>query len=70
MTFLNQARFAGKIFGIPERTTRRWMHITHYDTTETQYGMWGGGQGWTGQPLLVRWSSLGGLYNEEGDLYI
>lgn len=46
---------SGKISGIPETITRKWTHVTHYDTTETQYGMWGGGQGWTGQPLLVRW---------------
>ena len=32
-----------------------WEFKTAYDSRTTQFGVWGGGSGWTGQPLLVRW---------------
>ncbi len=55
---------SGKISGIPQGISKRWQYVTRYDTTETRYGMWGGGQGWTGQPLLVNWPD--GKRNEFG----
>lgn len=33
-----------------------WEFKTHYDGTTTNYGTWGGGAGWTGQPMAIRWS--------------
>lgn len=32
-----------------------WDFQTHYDGTTTQYGTWGGGAGWTGQPMVIHW---------------
>ncbi len=46
---------AGNVSSKPASIRQVWEYTTHYDTTRTQYGMWGGGMGWTGQPLLVRW---------------
>lgn len=33
-----------------------WIFETAYDSRVTPYGTWGGGSGWTGQPLIVHWS--------------
>jgi hypothetical protein len=46
-----------------------WIFTTGVDTTNGLYGIWGGGAGWTGQPLYVEWSKeelndLDGLYPE------
>lgn len=32
-----------------------WEFQTAYDSRQTKFGTWGGGSGWTGQPLLVKW---------------
>lgn len=32
-----------------------WEFTTDEDFTPTKYGRWGGGTGWTGQPLYVEW---------------
>ncbi len=32
-----------------------WVFETEQDNRTTKYGTWGGGTGWTGQPLLVNW---------------
>ncbi len=32
-----------------------WVFETEQDNRTTKYGTWGGGTGWTGQPLLVKW---------------
>lgn len=34
-----------------------WTFHTAMDNTTTSYGSWGGGAGWTGQPLVVHWRS-------------
>lgn len=39
----------------PTQIKREWCFRTAYDTRETDYGTWGGGSGWTGQPLYVEW---------------
>lgn len=49
------ASFAGTISGTPSEITVDWEFATAYDTTRTKFGVWGGGSGWTGQPLLVSW---------------
>lgn len=46
---------SGFVSGVPGRITVDWIYTTDYDTTRTEYGMWGGGLGWTGQPILVKW---------------
>ncbi len=53
--FARDMPISGRITGQPHQIRKVWQYTTHYDTTETQYGRWGGGMGWTGQPLLVRW---------------
>jgi len=32
-----------------------WEFETELDNRKTNFGSWGGGTGWTGQPLLVKW---------------
>jgi outer membrane protein assembly factor BamB len=46
----------GVIRGVPTGIEPIWQFKTAYDTTQTAYGLWGGGAGWTGQPMLVRWT--------------
>ena len=45
----------GKVAGRPESISVDWTFKTAFDTTKTPYGIWGGGTGWTGQPLLADW---------------
>lgn len=46
----------GNIVGKPISVQLDWKFKTRYDDTKTKYGVWGGGSGWTGQPLVVKWS--------------
>lgn len=59
LTFRNgafrQADFGGRISGTPDTIIVDWMFETNVDTTETSFGKWGGGTGWTGQPLYIEW---------------
>ena len=50
------ASFGGKVFGRPDTMIIDWTFTTDYDNRPSGYGTWGGGNGWTGQPLFVRWS--------------
>ncbi|MDE6264545.1 MAG: dehydrogenase [Paramuribaculum sp.] len=52
---LRQADFGGKVAGTPDTIIIDWKFETGYDTTRTAFGIWGGGTGWTGQPLYVEW---------------
>lgn len=45
----------GKVAGRPESISVDWTFKTAFDTTKTPYGIWGGGTGWTGPPLLADW---------------
>ena len=54
-SYRRDASFYGTIEGRPERVEVEWEFSTGYDGRETPYGVWGGGTGWTGQPLYVRW---------------
>lgn len=47
---------SGTLDSIPTRIERVWVFRTDYDDRETDYGVWGGGSGWTGQPVYVEWS--------------
>jgi len=50
-----QADFGGKVSGRPSEFTVDWTFHTQEDYTPTSVGSWGGGTGWTGQPLYVEW---------------
>ena len=50
---------AGKVSGTPTTIVEDWKFVTHFDNTETKLGVWGGGTGWTGQPLYVNWGNDG-----------
>lgn len=45
----------GRIVGSPSHVETGWVFSTPFDTVKTKYGQWGGGTGWTGQPLLIKW---------------
>lgn len=49
------ASFGGKVDSVPTRVEVDWTFITPSDNRPTKFGVWGGGTGWTGQPLYVEW---------------
>ena len=51
------ANFGGRVNGVPRDVEIAWEFTTAYDTTHTRFGTWGGGSGWTGQPLYAKWSA-------------
>lgn len=53
------ADYNGRVKGTPSRIVKDWTFITSYDTTHTSMGTWGGGSGWTGQPVYVKWGKQG-----------
>lgn len=46
--------FGAKIKGKPKDLRVDWIFTTDVDTTKGSMGQWGGGTGWTGQPLYLR----------------
>lgn len=54
---MRNAAFGGKVKGVPTKIETAWTFDTKYDSRPTKYGTWGGGSGWTGQPLYVKWSA-------------
>jgi len=42
---------------IPKSLKLAWDFQTNVDTLTGKYGYWGGGAGWTGQPLLLNWTA-------------
>ena len=50
------AYFCGHIDSVPTDIDIDWTFVTGFDTVKTSFGQWGGGTGWTGQPLYVEWS--------------
>ena len=49
------ADYGGTVKGDPTRIEKVWTFVTKDDATQTSMGTWGGGSGWTGQPVYVRW---------------
>ncbi len=49
------ADFHGTVQGRPDTVVIDWVFKTRYDGRVTSMGTWGGGTGWTGQPLYVAW---------------
>ena len=60
MTFRKNLRrdadFGGTVNGIPDTIETAWTYHTPYRTDSTRFGSWGGGTGWTGQPLYAHWT--------------
>jgi len=64
-----QARFGGRVKGTPRTIRVDWEFTTDYDGRQTKVGTWGGGSGWTGQPLYVEWpDSCVARFRSEGVL--
>lgn len=49
------ADFGGKLNSKPTTIAIDWRFITDEDYAPTSHGSWGGGTGWSGQPLHVVW---------------
>ena len=49
------APYVGKLDGTPDSLVTVWKFYTSMDLRATNHGTWGGGTGWTGQPLYVEW---------------
>lgn len=49
------ADFGGRIDTLPSDLNIDWEFKTREDWGQTKLGSWGGGTGWTGQPLYVEW---------------
>ena len=47
--------FFGRLHSDSLHITVDWVFETAIDTTLTSHGRWGGGTGWTGQPLYIHW---------------
>lgn len=47
--------FFGRLHGDSINIAVEWVFQTKIDTTLTCHGRWGGGTGWTGQPLYIHW---------------
>lgn len=45
----------GRVEHAPTQIVTEWEFHTAIDERETDHGKWGGGTGWTGQPLYVEW---------------
>lgn len=59
----------GLIEQLPTKIVKKWEFKTSMDSMRGEWGTWGGGAGWTGQPLLVCWTpaeckSISALYPE------
>lgn len=52
---MRNAEYGGTVKGVPDRVVKDWQFDTYFDNTQTSMGTWGGGTGWTGQPLYVKW---------------
>lgn len=46
----------GKVKGVPSRIVTDWEFHTTVDNSPSSVGVFGGGTGWTGQPLYVEWT--------------
>lgn len=49
------ADFHGTVSGTPSEIEVVWKFRTDNSSSSERYGSWGGGSGWTGQPLYVNW---------------
>ena len=49
----------GRLSKRPSEVKMDWEFSTAYDGKKTKFGVWGGGNGWTGQPLIINWDYKG-----------
>jgi len=54
-TLRRDANFGGRVKGEPTQIVKVWTFDTYYDGSKTVMGSWGGGSGWTGEPVYVKW---------------
>lgn len=53
----------------PDTIITEWIFSTNHGIPKTTYGTWGGGTGWTGQPLYVNWpDSIFSFYKQNGTM--
>lgn len=52
-TLFRDADFGGTVKGTPDSISVAWKFDTYYNSEKTRLGVWGGGSGWTGQPLYL-----------------
>lgn len=52
---LRQGDFKATVDSVPTQMNIDWTIETELEKKDTVYGPWGGGTGWTGQPLYVEW---------------
>lgn len=45
----------GQLENRPTAIKMEWEFSTSYHGKKTKFGIWGGGTGWTGQPLIINW---------------
>jgi outer membrane protein assembly factor BamB len=50
----------GRLKTRPQKLRHIWSFKTATNTSPTEFGIWGGGTGWTGQPLYVHWKNQTG----------
>ena len=67
---MRDARFGARLDSIPTRIEVDWSFTTSNGSTTAKYGPWGGGTGWTGQPLYIDWEAdadaeRGGAYGDK-----
>ncbi|MBO7067844.1 MAG: PQQ-like beta-propeller repeat protein [Bacteroidaceae bacterium] len=64
---MRNADFGGRVEGRPDTLVVNWTFDTATDNRRTSVGTWGGGTGWTGQPLYVCWpDSMLQRFRKEG----
>ena len=56
---LRDADFGGRLEKKPDTVEIAWTFNTPEDNFHTNLGSWGGGTGWTGQPIYVKWEEDG-----------
>jgi hypothetical protein len=49
----------GHLSARPSEIKAEWEFDTEYNGKKTNLGVWGGGSGWTGQPLIINWDYKG-----------
>lgn len=52
---MRDADFGGRLPAAPTTFEIEWTFDTDEDYSASNYGSWGGGTGWTGQPLYIEW---------------
>lgn len=60
------APFTGHVEGVPDTVIVEWTVRTRADNRKSNLGTWGGGTGWTGQPLYIEWpDSLADAFRQD-----